>query len=39
MARRSSGISRLVSGISANVKHTFLRGIERKGPWERKNER
>lgn len=30
MARRASGISGLVYGISVNVKHTFLRRKKRK---------
>ena len=36
MARRASGISGLVSGISVNVKHTFLRRKREKVTGKRK---
>lgn len=39
MARRASGISGLVSGISVNVKHTFLRRKKGKSHWEKKTKR
>lgn len=39
MARRASGISGLVPGISANVKHTFLRRKKRKSHSEKKTKR
>lgn len=39
MARRASGISGLVPGISANVKHVLLRRRKGKCQWEKKTRR
>lgn len=36
MARRASGISGFISGISANVKYTFLTRKKGKSQWEKK---